>query len=63
MRNNLTTLEYVTYLEMVGHDMHESGMNATADDYLESAKRIQDLVDQVLRLDDVVMTMKKEIGK
>lgn len=37
--------EFAQYLEMLAEDFRESGMDATADDFADAAKRIKRLVE------------------
>ena len=54
--------EWCDYLEQVAHDLEVSGLEATAKDYHESARRIDDLMDRIYKLADIIIELKKELG-
>ena len=47
---NMSEFEFVAYLRRVGGDYRESGSEATADDYVQAAARIESLLRAITHL-------------
>lgn len=56
-----TPSEFARYLEDVAIDLEESGMEATAADYLEAVEHIDRLMDMIYDMGDLCIAMKRRL--